>query len=254
MSVSQSRHPSRRSRRILLVAAVSALAAGLLGATAAPAAAELPAFGTAPVAVAPVPPQTQVAITSVAVGRHAGFDRVVFRLNGPTLGYEVRYGSRLVEDPTGRPLPLAGTAVLTIAMRQTDWIDSPSPRTNVAPGFPGLRQVRFAGEFEAVVSYGIGQATRAGFRVFRLTGPDRIVVDVKHPAAASTEPSAPGTGGTDSGTGGTDTGAGTGTSGDSLAETDAAREPLPVALVGGLLLLGGVVAAGVGVHVSRRPA
>jgi hypothetical protein len=251
--------PSRTRRVALLGALGTLLAAGSALAGAAPAAAGEDTFGTAPVVAAPPAPETPVAITSVSTGRHAGFDRVVFRLSGPTLGYEVRYGTRLVEDPTGRPLPIAGSAVLGISMRQTDWIDRPSPRTNVTLGFPALKQVRFAGEFEAVVSYGIGQATKAGFRVFRLTGPDRIVVDVKHPpATGATRPAAPGAGtGTDAGTGtgaGTGTDAGTGASADGLAETDAAGDPMPVALVGGLLLLGGLAAAAVGVHVSRRNA
>ncbi len=206
-----------------------------------------------------------MAITSIDTGRHDGFDRVVFRLSGPTLGYEVRYGTQLVEDPTGRTLPIAGSAVLAISMRQTDWIDRPSPRTNATPRFPALRQVRSAGEFEAVVSYGIGQATKAGFRVYRLTGPDRLVVDVKHPpVAAAARPGADGSAGTGAGSaagGSAADGASDGSpsdggssAGDALAETDASGEPLPVALVGGLLLLGGLAAGAIGVHVSRRNA
>ena len=150
--------PSRGRRLALLGAAAALLAAGATLAGATPAAAGDDSFGTAPVTEAPPAPETPVAITSVDTGRHDGFDRVVFRLSGPTLGYEVRYGTRLVEDPTGRTLPIAGSAVLAISMRQTDWIDRPSPRRNRDAGFPALRQVRFAGEFEAVVSYGIGAA------------------------------------------------------------------------------------------------
>lgn len=255
--------PSRGRRVALLGSLCTLLAAGSVLAGASPAAAGDDTFGTEPVVEAPPAPETPVAIRSVSTGRHDGFDRVVFRLSGPTLGYEVRYVPRLIEDPTGRPLSLAGSAVLTVALRQTTWIDSPSPRTNVSPRFPGLRQVRFAGEFEAVVSYGIGQATKAGFRVFRLTGPDRIVVDVEHPpAGASTQPAA---GGTDTGaSAGTDTKAGTGvdTAADAgtgpsdgrLAETAAGGDTLPVVLVGGLLLLGGLVAAAAVAHVSRRHA
>jgi hypothetical protein len=63
-------------------------------------------------------------------------------------------------------------------MRTTDWADHPSVQRNLTPGFPALRQVTGAGEFEGVLTYGIGQAHKAGFRVFTLTGPDRLVVDV----------------------------------------------------------------------------
>jgi hypothetical protein len=135
---------------------------------------------------------TQVAVTAVDVGRHAGFDRVVFRASGPLLGYTVRYEPRLVEDPTGQLLPLAGSAVLVVTLQATAWIERPSPRVDRTDRFPALRQLRSAGEFEAVVSYGLGQAGRDGFRAFRLTGPDRIVVDLGHPAGApSAAPSPP---------------------------------------------------------------
>ena len=49
-------------------------------------------------------------------------------------------------------------------------------------GFLALRQLKGAGEFEAVLHYGIGQATRAGFRVFTLTNPSRLVIDLADPA------------------------------------------------------------------------
>ena len=43
-----------------------------------------------------------------------------------------------------------------------------------------LRQVKKAGDFEGVVSFGLGLRRRTGFRVFRLSAPTRIVVDVAH--------------------------------------------------------------------------
>jgi len=49
------------------------------------------------------------------------------------------------------------------------------------------------GDFERVVSYGIGLANPACLRVFELSGPTRLVIDVQTPAdapAAAAEPSA----------------------------------------------------------------
>jgi hypothetical protein len=40
--------------------------------------------------------------------------------------------------------------------------------------------VKLAGDFEGVVTFGLGLKRRTGFRVFRLTGPARVVVDVRH--------------------------------------------------------------------------
>ena len=50
----------------------------------------------------------------------------------------------------------------------------------ITPLFPQLRQVRKTGEFEAVVSFGLGLRSRHGFRVFRLTSPTRVVIDLAH--------------------------------------------------------------------------
>lgn len=165
-----------RRTGVLLAAAVTVVAAWVTIATPASA---LPAFGTAPVRVAP--PAAQTTITAVRVGRHAGFDRVVFDVRGRLPGYQVRYVPRVTNDPTGAPVPLAGAADILVVMEWTNWLTAVSPRTRLSPNLPALRQIRFAGEFEAQVSYGIGQATRAGFRVFTLTGPNRLVIDVRHP-------------------------------------------------------------------------
>ena len=43
-----------------------------------------------------------------------------------------------------------------------------------------VEQVKKVGDFEAVVSFGLGLRRKTGFRVFRLSGPRRIVVDVAH--------------------------------------------------------------------------
>jgi hypothetical protein len=48
----------------------------------------------------------------------------------------------------------------------------------VTPGYPTLKQVSIAGDFEAVLSFGIGLDRTAGFQVTRLRSPDRVVVDV----------------------------------------------------------------------------
>ncbi len=160
-------------RRITIaVGAVAIAVAGVLTLTAGPAAA-LPAFGTGPVAGGPAP----VTVTAVTVGSHTGFDRVVFTSTS-AVSWEVRYVPQVTNDPTGAPIPLLGAADILVVVHGTDWIAHPSAQPNITPGFPALRQVRGAGEFEGVLSYGIGQQRKAGLRVFTLTGPDRLVVDV----------------------------------------------------------------------------
>ena len=164
------------------VAVVGVLAAAAVTVAASPAAA-LPAFGTGPVSLAGsggVGPGNQVTIESVTVGHHVGFDRVVITSRDGRPAVTVSYVSQVRQDASGQPISLLGSAFLSVTLRNTT---PSSPQPTITPGFPALRQLKGAGDFEAVTSYGIGQASKAGFRVFTLSAPDRVVIDL---AAAGT--------------------------------------------------------------------
>jgi hypothetical protein len=123
-------------------------------------------------------------LVRVRVGRHRGFDRVVFDLAGSKPSFQsVRYVRRLVQDGSGAPVPVAGRAVLEVVLMTTGHTESGSPTFPAPPnvrGFKALRQIAFAGDFEGNLTFGVGVRHRAGFRVFELTGPDRLVLDVAH--------------------------------------------------------------------------
>jgi len=218
----------RLSRRAGLLGVLTAAAVVVM---ASPAVA-LPPFGTAPVSgtgFGGVGPGKQVTIQSVTVGRHAGFDRVVITSKDGLPSFTVQYVSRVTQDASGAPVPLLGSAFLQVALRPTS-TEVHSPQNTITPGFPALKQVKGAGDVEAVTSYGIGQATKAGFRAFTLTGPDRIVIDLAAPSGgAAAAPS----GGTKSGS---ESGGGT------LPNTG--FPTLPVAGLGLALLLAGAAAYG----------
>jgi hypothetical protein len=164
-----------RSRWVRILGVLGAVGAVIFVA-AAPAGA-LPAFGTGPVTV-PGSGAGQVTITSVTVGRHDDerYDRIVFAVTGGLPTVTASYVTQVIHDGSGNPVPLLGSAFIQVSMRSTT---SGSPQGTITPaGFLALRQVKGAGDFEAVTSYGIGQSARAGFRVFTLTGPTRVVIDV----------------------------------------------------------------------------
>jgi hypothetical protein len=211
----------RSGRSAALIGAVALTA---VVAAASPAVA-LPAFGTAPVSGTGTGGQS--VLQSVTVGRHTGFDRVVFTSRQGIGQFAVRYVAQVTRDPSGQPVPLLGSAFLLVTFQGTPWTTSPAPQPTITPGFPILRQVKGAGEFEAVASYGIGQVSKAGFRAFTLTGPARLVVDLQGPASVG----APAAG----------AGAGTGTGGTGASGLPNTGFPvLPVAAVGAGLLLAGV--------------
>src|SRR6266536_3716388 len=151
-------------RRLTLPAVVAGAAVLLL---AAPALA-LPAFGTAPVSGGGPASGPQTIITSVTVGHHADYDRVVFTFNGPLPHFDVSYVSQVRSDPADQPVPLLGSAFLAVVIRPTS-TSVPAPQSTITPGFPMLKQVKGTGDFEAVTSYGIGAAHKSGFRAFTLT-------------------------------------------------------------------------------------
>jgi hypothetical protein len=134
----------------------------------------------------------------VRVGEHPCYDRVVFDVNGPeAVGYTVRYVPVVAADGSGKPVPVAGGAVLEVVVRapmlgtdsQGQQPGSRVPaigedlvaRSRLA-GWESLRQLAYAGSFEGQTTTAIGVRERLPFRVF-VTG-DRgyrhVVVDIAH--------------------------------------------------------------------------
>lgn len=214
---------------VLLIAAVTAIS------TAVPAYA-LPGFSTGPVDVVGAG-TSPAAVQSVTVGRNDGYDRVVFTLDRPVSDYHVHYTDQITADASGAPVEVAGSAFLAISMFP---VAADPAQPTLTPDFPTLQGVVGAGFFEAVASYGLGLRNDEGFRVFTLTGPDRLVVDVAHPAgqpAATSAPQPTTTGAFQMPGGSVDAGAG------GAAPAGFAALPLATALAGLLTLLLGVLAA-----------
>jgi hypothetical protein len=121
-------------------------------------------------------------LVSVQAVERKGYDRVLFTFKGAVPGYQVRYVPE-VTDQAGRPLALRGRAFLAVAFEPARAHDPGGEATvstaTLTPASPVLRQVRFAGDFEGRVSFGLGLAERDGFRVSELRDPPRVAVDVR---------------------------------------------------------------------------
>ncbi len=171
-SVLPSRHTTSLRRRLLVGLAVLACAvpAGLATATS---------------VAAPAQAATTPVLVAVRAAHHPGYDRVVFEFTGKgPSSYSVGYVTRLIQDPAGYRLAIAGRAILQVTMRDVD-------AHTVAGTVPTAGRTAFAlknvlttvrsGDFEAVVSYGIGLQKRTAVHTHRLSGPARVVVDVATP-------------------------------------------------------------------------
>ncbi|MDQ3476681.1 MAG: hypothetical protein M3492_10220 [Actinomycetota bacterium] len=157
------------------------------------AAAALPDFGSEP--VQDTSSASGSGITDVRVGANEGFDRFVVEFEGDIGAYFVSYVDQVTQDGSGAVVPVEGTALLQVSLNGIP--NEPStPQQTIEADLTGLMQVVGAGAgFEGSVSYGLGTAQAAGFRVFTLTEPSRLVVDIAHPditptASNTSDPSA----------------------------------------------------------------
>jgi len=187
-----------RSALLTLVLAGAALAAAAAPAMASPAT----SWSTATRASHRVPAGLPV-LADVRTAHHPGFDRITFELSGPLPGYRIGYVPSLTEDPSGRPVDLAGSATIEVVLQpaqaHANPLNSGAPTVDTepfSPGLPALKEVDQTGDFENVVSYGLGIDHRASFRVLELTGPSRLAIDVAtsptSPSPAAGTPVAPG--------------------------------------------------------------
>ena len=143
---------------------------------------------------------TTDALYLVRADRLDCYDRVEFSVNGPgDTGFSVRYVLAVTADPSGKPLPVPGNALLQVVIRAPeqgadgsghqpgkvlaqsgDYLYSPAQLT----GWPTVRAVRFAGSFEGQCTFALGVRDRLPFRAFTVLDTvnqvRRIVVDIAH--------------------------------------------------------------------------
>lgn len=120
-------------------------------------------------------------LVDVRVGEHDGFDRVVLELSGTaTPGWGVAWSDEAVADGSGDVVPLEGDRVLTISASGTAM---PEPGSFEVPARIGpagaVAEVQVTGWFEGYSQVFAGvEGDERPFRVFTLTDPPRLVVDI----------------------------------------------------------------------------
>lgn len=146
----------------------------------------LPPWTDDPQEQAPVASDEPQEITDVRTGLHEDFDRVVLDLTGdePHLGWFAGFVDEAVEDPTGEPLAVKGDAFLQLGIYGIDWTTPSTDRYSGASVDGGslevVEEVVFGGLFEAQQQILIGLDERTAYRMFALSDPARIVIDIRH--------------------------------------------------------------------------
>jgi hypothetical protein len=131
-------------------------------------------------------------LTRVVLGRHEGYDRVVFEFRNAVPGYRIEYVEPpLREDGSGNRVEVEGAAFVLVRMEPASGFDLSVPEGELVyegprrlsgadSGTTVVREVVRTGDFEAVLSWAVGLSDRVDFRVTRLSGPPRLVVDFRN--------------------------------------------------------------------------
>jgi hypothetical protein len=127
--------------------------------------------------VVPASASTAADLLRIRTGRHATFDRVVldFRSGTPQ---QIRkaFVAQLRADPSDKVVNLPGNRFLTVTMHNAG--SATSARTIRTPQLRNVRAVAITGNFEAVLTVGLGLRHTSWTRVFTLRNPTRVVIDI----------------------------------------------------------------------------
>ena len=131
-------------------------------------------------------PDAALTITDMRVGRHDGFDRVVYEFGGTgTPGWRSGIVATANQQGSGDPLAVSGQGILQVLidgssmpfMTGVEPYSGPNPLEVENPGV--VTEVRDAGVFEGTAQTLIGLTKRdVSYRVYTLSDPTRLVVDV----------------------------------------------------------------------------
>ena len=128
----------------------------------------------------------------VAIGRHEGYDRVVFQFRNSVPGYRVEYVQPPIkEDGSGNVVQVKGNAFVEVRMEPASGFDlttgegelvykGPKRIDAAASGTSVVRDVVRTGDFEAVLTWAIGLEEKVDFRVMTTQSPARLIVDFKN--------------------------------------------------------------------------
>ena len=124
-----------------------------------------------------------VTVTEIRIGRHDGFDRVVFEVDGGgTPGWDVRYVDDPASQGSGDPIDVDGAAALQVVLTGIGLPDDtgveewsgPNPLSVGAT--ETVTEVAWDATFEGQSVAFVGTTAETPFRVYLLENPVRVVV------------------------------------------------------------------------------
>jgi hypothetical protein len=130
-----------------------------------------------------------LSVTDIRIGRHDGFDRVVFETDGTgTPGWDVRYVDSANSQGSGEDIEVDGGAILQVTIHGVGYpadtgVDEYSGPDRLASGDTEVvTEVVWDSTFEGTSVAFAGVTEETPFRVYLLEGPPRVVLEVADPA------------------------------------------------------------------------
>jgi len=133
------------------------------------------------------PPGVLAAISTQHFPDH---DRVVFQFHGATPPeLTIGYASRITEDPSDKPVSLLGEAFVSVvfhgARLDTAAVENDPNNvvryagpTRLTPRYTVLQELAISGDFEAVLSFGLGLSTVARLSTSTPVGSGSVILDL----------------------------------------------------------------------------
>ncbi|WP_346620337.1 hypothetical protein [Blastococcus montanus] len=128
----------------------------------------------------------RVTVRDVRLGGHEGHDRLVFETGGTGVpGWDVRYVDEASAPGSGRPVEVAGNAVLQVRITGAGYpfdtgVEEYAGGPLTGTGTGAVEEVVFGATYEGTTTAFVGTGTQAPFRVYLLEDPARVVVEVTH--------------------------------------------------------------------------
>ncbi len=147
--------------------------------------------GTTPVEGAATGSETAL-LDRIAVGRHEGYDRVVFQFQNTLPGYKIEFVEPpLKEDGSGKPVEVKGNFIVVVRMEPASGFDlntgegvmtykGPKRIDGYGAGTSVVQELVRIGDFEAVLSWAVGLSDKVDFRVRTAMSPPRLIVDFRN--------------------------------------------------------------------------
>ena len=136
----------------------------------------------------PNPISGVVTVSKLRMGLHpedGGWERIVFEFAGTQLpGAVVQYVSQATSCGSGQTLTVNGSAILEVAITNTQAHDNNGVATlnspAAGPGGRVINQGLSSCDFEGHVTWDFGLNGKHNFKVSTLTNPVRLVIDIKN--------------------------------------------------------------------------